>query len=157
MRMAPFPEDPFESDSAPLQIFNMSDFKLPVSENRLHELVEEIEQNESISFKLIEVVYVDESEIASINKKHLDHDYITDIITFRYDAEQNQEAIEGTLYCCSSRIAEQAAEYATDLDQEFYRIFIHGLLHLAGYNDKSVAEKKKMTKLEDYYLSCLTQ
>jgi len=155
--MAAFPEDPFESDSAPLQIFNISDFNIPVSENRLLELVEQIQQNESITFKMIEVVYVDESEIASINKKHLDHDYITDIITFRYDNEQNQDAIEGTLYCCSSRIAEQAAEYATDLEQEFYRIFIHGLLHLAGYKDKSGAEKKKMTTLENYYLSCLTQ
>lgn len=142
--------------TTPLQIFNTSGFHLPFDEKKLLQLLKFVEKKESLSFKSLELVYVDEADITDINKKYLNSDYITDVITFRYDDDENRNAIEGTLYCCAQRIAEQSAEYATDLCQEFYRIFIHGLLHLAGYEDKPGTEKQKMTELEDYYLSLLT-
>ncbi len=145
------PEGTPESDHQSLQIYNPSGYTLPVRTERLQYLQNEIEKGEKVKFSLLEVVYVSEDEILRINKKHLDKDYITDIITFRYD-EENPESIEATLYCCAPRIAEQSAEFSTPQGQEFYRVFIHGLLHLAGYNDQSTIEKKKMTELENHYL-----
>jgi rRNA maturation RNase YbeY len=98
---------------------------------------------------------VDEDEIVRINKEHLDRDYVTDIITFRYD-ESDADAIEGTMFCCAPRIAEQAEEFNESRKREFLRIYIHGLLHLIGYEDKSDQQKKEMTAKEETYLDLAT-
>jgi probable rRNA maturation factor len=145
------PEFSPEPDQQTLQIYNPSGYTLPVRTVKLQFLQNEIEIGENVKFSLLEVVYVNEDEILKINKEHLSKDYITDIITFRYD-EENPHALEATLYCCAPRIAEQSAEFCTSQEQEFYRVFIHGLLHLAGYNDQNEFEKEKMTELENHYL-----
>ena len=55
------------------------------------------------------------------------------------------------------RIKENAATYADGLfEKELHRVIIHGVLHLCGYKDKSVLEKKEMRFKEDYYLSLRT-
>jgi rRNA maturation RNase YbeY len=95
---------------------------------------------------------VDEDEIVRINKDHLDRDYVTDIITFRYDEPEDKEQIEGTMFCCAPRITEQAKEFNESPKREFLRIYIHGLLHLIGYEDKSDEQKKLMTGKENTYM-----
>ncbi|MEX0905138.1 MAG: rRNA maturation RNase YbeY [Balneolaceae bacterium] len=152
--MKNFPDLPADERKGKLSFNNTSGIDLPVDESDLHRLLQAIEREEKISFRHVELVYIDEDEITEINRKHLDKDYITDTISFRYDDDNNQ-AIEGTLYGCAPRIAEQSKEFDADPQNEFYRIFIHGLLHLAGYNDKTEEEKKTMTDLENRYLSVL--
>jgi probable rRNA maturation factor len=142
-----------ENDS--FQIFNPAGFKLPVEETTFEKLKAEIEKKENITFQMLELVYVDEDEIIRINKQYLNNDYITDIITFRYDERSDNREIEGTLFCCAARIEEQSKEFHVTPNQEFCRVFIHGLLHLACYQDQTKTEKKKMTALENYYLSTL--
>lgn len=138
-----------------IQIFNQSEIPLPLSQSDYENLTKAVSREEDISFKFIEVVYVDEEEIVNINKEHLDRDYITDIITFRYSNLTDFHYIEGTLYCCAPRIVEQAKEFNETTEQEFKRIFVHGLLHLAGYDDQSDEERETMTKKENFYLSGL--
>ncbi len=128
---------------------------MPVQELELLKLIEITEKNEQVRFREIELVYVDEDEIVRINHEFLDRDYITDIITFRYD--EDDQAIEGTLYCCAPRIAEQSAEFKVDPNTEFLRVFVHGLIHLAGHDDQTSDEKKQMTDLEDQYLNALKE
>lgn len=136
-----------------LQIFNPSGASLPIEEKVLQNTVKTIEKRETVQFALLEVVYVDEEEIVRINQAHLDRDYITDIITFRYNEEVDNSEIEGTLFCCAPRIREQAEEYGSEPEEEFHRIFIHGLLHLIGYDDQTPGGKREMTALEERYLS----
>ena len=114
-----------------------------------------VSEQEGCQFSLLEIVYVDEDEILSINREHLEHDYITDIITFRYDEADSNQDIEGTLFCCAPRIYEQALELNQEPKKEFRRILIHGLLHLCGYNDTSPEEKREMSEREDFYLQRL--
>jgi len=152
--MTNFPDIPTDPEKK-LIINNESGESVPVQEQELLKLLEITEQNESVRFKEIELVYVDEDEIVRINHEFLDRDYITDIITFRYD--DNDQAIEGTLYCCAPRIAEQSTEFKDDPKTEFLRVFVHGLIHLAGHNDQTPSEKKKMTDLEDQYLNALKE
>lgn len=135
-----------------LQIYNESDLNIPLTQDQVLVLVDLIKKNEQCDFSFIELVYVDEDEIIRINKEHLQRDYITDIITFRYDDNAENTEIEGTLFCCTPRIIEQAAELDQEVSIEFKRIFIHGILHLIGYSDSTATEKAKMTELEDYYL-----
>lgn len=140
--------------SPPLpQVYNTSDFLLPFNKEVFRKLMTAIEKEEEIGFHLLEVVYVDEAEITKLNREYLSGDYVTDIITFRYDEDDSLQSIEGTLFCCAPRISEQADEFRTTCALEFYRVFIHGLLHLAGYNDQTKKEKENMTRLENHYLS----
>ena len=139
-----------------LQIFNTTKLALPISENTAHKLLEAIQKGEEVIFESVEVAYVDEQEIVRINKEFLSRDYITDIISFRYDDDSyDNEGIEGTLYCCLPRIIEQADEFGEDKTTETYRILAHGLLHLCGYDDQTDSEKAKMTELENLYLSLI--
>lgn len=143
------------SESSILQIFNESDVKVPLTQAKASSILQLLSKEENAGFNLVELVYVGEQEIVRINKEHLNRYYVTDIISFRYDEGQesnDNSAIEGTLYCCAPRITEQSAEFKEPVEREFQRIFIHGLLHLVGYEDTSPEEKKKMTELENTYL-----
>lgn len=140
------------ADSQPdIQVFNETSREIPISASLYQKLAGTLSQKENCRFNFVEVVYVDEDEIVRINKEHLDHNYVTDIITFRYD-ESNSDGIEGTMFCCAPRIVEQAAEFDESPRREFLRIYIHGLLHLIGYDDKSDQQKKEMTGKEETYL-----
>ncbi len=141
------------NDTSPLQIFNESGLAIPVQEETALRILHSVSDKEKAVFSFVELVYVDEQAIMDINKQFLSRDYVTDIISFRYDDDDSNQEIEGTLYCCAPRISEQAREFDVAPVQEFYRIYIHGLLHLVGYDDQSRSEKAEMTKLENQYLT----
>ncbi len=157
--MTTFPDFPDLPDDTVLSVNNPSEFDLPINQGALEKLLQLVQTGENIEFNLVELVYVDEEGIVEINKKYLERDYVTDIISFNYNedasSENPQKGIEGTLYCCAPRIAEQSSELESDPEQEFYRIFVHGLLHLSGYEDTSPEEKETMTRLENHYLELL--
>ncbi|MEX2573383.1 MAG: rRNA maturation RNase YbeY [Balneolaceae bacterium] len=140
-----------------LQIFNPSGLTLPFSEQLFRQVTATVENVENVHFSLLEVVFVDEAEIVRLNRTFLGRNYVTDVISFRYDENRDLQSVEGTLYCCADRIYEQAGEFHTEPEYEFYRIFIHGLLHLAGYNDQTEAEKEIMTNREDHYLKSIKE
>lgn len=154
--MTTFPDLSSPGELPKLEIFNPSGFSLPFNQAQISSLVRHIETGEKIHFFQVEIVFTTEEEITEINKHYLDHDYVTDIISFRYDEDSTNQQIEGTLYCCAPRISEQSKELNTPEEKEFLRIIAHGLLHLAGYDDASAEEKKKMTQLEDFYLAKIT-
>lgn len=104
-------------------------------------------------FKLAELTYVfcSDEYLLQINQQYLNHDTYTDIITFDNSEEHN--TIAGDIFISIERIKENAAKFAVTETQELHRVIIHGALHLLGYKDKTVADKKKMTLKEDYYLN----
>lgn len=138
-----------------VQFYNESGRPVPVDERIARKCISEVARQDACSFNLVELVYVDEEKIREINHEHLGRDYVTDIITFRYDEEGNKIGIEGTLFCCARRISEQALEYEQEEETEFMRVLIHGLLHLAGYDDQSEEDRRQMREREDFYLDLL--
>lgn len=155
LMMINFPDLPGESGDQTdekLILNKLTEEKLPVSKVELKNILASVETHENVSFSAVELVYVDEEEIQRINREYLDHDYVTDIITFRNDEYKHLNRIEGTIFCCAPRIREQADEYGEKPRNEFNRVFVHGLLHLAGYDDRTETEKVKMTGREDFYL-----
>jgi rRNA maturation RNase YbeY len=138
--------------SSSIELFNDTQASLPVDSSTFQVLSSLVEEGEECSFQLLEAVVVTESRIREINREYLEHDYVTDIITFRYDANKGTSSIEGTLYCCWTRISEQAKDYDETPEREFHRVLIHGLLHLAGYQDQSEEEQSIMRQRENYYL-----
>jgi rRNA maturation RNase YbeY len=139
----------------PIQLFNTSGIEIPIMETDAIFLLDAVSKHFEVDFELVEVVYVDEAEIQRINTEYLNHEYVTDIITFRLDEQQADSAIEGTIYCCAQRIFEQAEEFDQQPRTEFLRVLIHGLIHLNGYNDQTPEEKKEMTRLEDHFLDLI--
>ncbi|MEG0499979.1 MAG: rRNA maturation RNase YbeY [Rikenellaceae bacterium] len=91
-----------------------------------------------------------------INKKYLNHDYFTDIITFDYSEDMPVEGvIAGDLFISIDTVARNAFQYRVRFKQELHRVIIHGILHLLGYKDKSATEAVEMRAKEDYYLGKL--
>lgn len=150
--MTIFPEPDGGAGNSIPEFFNPSGHPLPFEESDAASLLEQIEAGESVHFRSVEIVFTDEDGIIDINTEYLNRDYVTDIISFRLDEDESNQSIEGTLYCCATRIAEQSAEYGSDPETEFLRVIVHGLLHLAGYDDQTEADKAAMTSLEDHYL-----
>ena len=97
----------------------------------------------------INIIFCSDQYILEVNKKYLNHDYFTDIITFDY-VEGN--TISGDLFISKDRISENANTFAVDFFEELKRVIFHGILHLVGYGDKTSAEKMRMTEKENFYL-----
>lgn len=153
--MKNFPDFPEADEESEQLTVHYGEDDVPVKEEILEKILQEVGREQSAEFASIELVYVDENGILEINSEHLGRHYVTDIISFRYDERDDLHAVEGTLYCCAPRIKEQSLELGTPVIQEFCRIFIHGLLHLTGYNDQTEQERATMTSLENHYLEML--
>ncbi len=102
-----------------IQIFNQTSLSIPLEQSFCQAVAKQLSGKEECSFHFVEVVYVDEEKIVQINSEHLDRDYITDIITFRYDDSDQDQDIEGTMFCCAPRIVEQAQEFNESTEREF--------------------------------------
>lgn len=97
----------------------------------------------------ISFIFCSDDFLLDVNKKYLNHDYYTDIITFDY-VEINK--IQGDIFISVDRVQENSKKYKTTFDNENHRILIHGVLHLLGYKDKLKEDKNLMTAKEDLYL-----
>jgi rRNA maturation RNase YbeY len=97
----------------------------------------------------ISFIFCSDEYLLDVNRKYLNHDYFTDIITFD-DVEG--DVINGDIFISVDRVKENSNEFATSFDDEVHRILIHGVLHLLGYKDKAKKDKNLMTEKEDFYL-----
>ena len=85
----------------------------------------------------INIVFCNDDYLLNINKTYLKHDYYTDIITFDYSQKQK---ISGDLFISITRIVDNAKKLNIDFLDELYRVIVHGVLHLCGFNDKTKEE-----------------
>ncbi len=99
----------------------------------------------------INCIFCSDEYILDINKKYLEHDYFTDIITFDYCED---DTINGDIYISLERVEENAIMYGTQ-DDEIYRVIIHGILHLCGFEDNTPEEIEEMRRMEDEALKHL--
>ena len=131
---------------------NISGVEIPLQHSDIETLVSLIEHHEQRSFSLLEFVFTDSTEIQRINKKFLQHNYVTDVITFPYH-DEDTDGIEATVYGCAQQIIKQSDIYGTSQYDEFSRIVIHALLHLVGYDDTDEPSRNNMQEREQFYLN----
>jgi probable rRNA maturation factor len=101
--------------------------------------------------KILELSYVfcSDEYLLQINQEYLNHDTLTDIVTF--DNSEDPKKIEGDIFISIDRIKENGEKLGT-LETELERVMVHGLLHLLGYKDKKKEDKEVMTAKEDFYI-----
>ena len=103
---------------------------------------------------VINVVFCSDEFLLKINKEYLNHNYLTDIITFNF-CEKNE--ISGDLFISIDRVKDFSKTNKLTFVNELHRVIVHGVLHLCGFNDKSIKEKQKMRKLENFFLEKLNK
>lgn len=97
---------------------------------------------------LIFILTNDES-ILEINRKFLNHDYTTDVISFKWS---EGKIIDGEVYLGFETICRNAALYEKGVKEELIRVMIHGTLHLCGYMDENTADREIMFRLQEKLL-----
>lgn len=118
--------------------------------NKAVVLFKELLKSEGFTKGEINIIITTDEIIRPLNLKFLNHDYNTDVIAFNYDGENT---LLGDIYISKDTVKRNSANYNVSLENEMLRVMIHGLLHLTGYNDKSVEEKQNMHRIEDNWLN----
>ena len=98
----------------------------------------------------INYIFCDDNYLHKINVDFLNHDTLTDIISFDYSVGKE---LHGDIYISIERVLDNAKDFNTNFDDELARVIIHGVLHYCGYKDKSAVEQTIMRAKENHYLS----
>lgn len=99
-------------------------------------------------------ILTDDEGILEVNRKFLNHDYYTDIITFDYS---KRKMVSGDIYISLETVATNAEQFGQNPVRELHRVIAHGLLHLCGINDKGPGEREIMERHEDAALQLLSE
>jgi len=125
------------------------DFRLS-NPNKIKEWLDKSIRSEDKISGDIHFIFCTDEYLLKINAKYLNHDTLTDIITF--SNSNHPSIISGDIYISVERVNDNALSLGLPFANEISRILIHGILHLIGYNDHTAEEKLQMRAKEDYYL-----
>ncbi len=105
---------------------------------------------------IVDVTIIDNQEIHKINKEYRGVDRPTDVISFAFFDDENESLVKGDapkslgqILISYQKAEEQAKEYGHSLNREMSFLFVHGLLHLLGYDHMNEKDEKEMFKLQD--------
>jgi rRNA maturation RNase YbeY len=113
----------------------------------LHNLVHYIKNELNFSISSLIINFISAELITKINKSYLDHHYSTDIITFNYTG--NHSLLDGELYISVEDACNNAKKYGVSAKYEYFRLVIHGILHLLNYDDLNKVDKITMKRMEN--------
>lgn len=94
----------------------------------------------------INYIFCDDEYLLSLNEQYLNHDTLTDIISFDYSVGKE---LHGDIFISTERVLENAAEFEVSFEEELKRVMVHGVLHYCGYKDKSEEDEQLMRSKED--------
>ena len=124
--------------------FNLSD------EDKYIDWISSSIENESLSVGEINYIFCDDEYLHKINVDYLNHDTLTDIISFDYS---QGDVVSGDIFISIERVKDNAQDFNVTFNNELLRVMIHGIMHYCGYKDKSEVETEVMRSKEDYYIS----
>lgn len=110
-----------------------------------------LEKEEKLKCSVVNFLFCSEEKIKEINNKFLSHNYETDILTF-HDTDDNG-MIESDIIISPDTVKFNSKKFKKGFSEELYRVILHGLLHLCGYDDKDSKNKRIMRQKEDLYLN----
>ena len=107
--------------------------------------INKVVEGEGQKIDQLSYVFCNDEYLVDLNRQFLNHDTLTDILTFPYKGE----GVKGEIYISIDRVKENAKELNIEFREELRRVMIHGVLHLLGYKDNTENQKQKMRKAED--------
>lgn len=131
------------------------DTKFKFNIRRVNNLwIKQVAESENKNISNVNIIFCSDNYILDINRRYLQHDYFTDIITFDYC---EGDSLSGDLFISVDTVKDNATFYKTDFADELNRVIVHGVLHLVGYDDHSEEQICTMRSKEDYYLDIRTK
>ena len=133
-------------------IYNVEDidFQL-VSQDLLSAWIEKTIETEGATLGAVSYIFCSDDYLHQMNVEYLNHDTLTDVITFPY----NDNPIEGDIFISIDRVKDNAQDLNIAFNDELHRVMIHGVLHLCGYSDETDEQEEEMRQKEDEYLKVL--
>lgn len=122
-----------------------TDFELS-DETAISDWLSQVILSESKKEGDINYIFCDDEYLHKINVEYLDHDTLTDIISFDYSVGNE---LHGDIFVSVERVADNAKDFEVSFDEELKRVLVHGILHYAGYKDKSEEDELKMRQKEE--------
>ena len=117
----------------------------------LKEFIESIFKKENKRLDFINYIFCNDKNLLTINKKFLNHDFYTDVITF--NLSENNQHISAEVYVSIDRVRDNAKKIGTSINSELHRVLFHAALHLCGYDDKKKIEIERMRRKEEELLA----
>lgn len=130
-------------------LFNDSNHVIQLDEKRIVEAIKSIAVDHDVSLHWVNAVFLDNDPHTELNASYLNHNYDTDVLTFDLSDEQSAG---GEVYINADVAVSNAQSFKQPAEMEFYRLILHGVLHLCGQNDKTETEQQEMRAKEDRYL-----
>tara|TARA_B100001175_G_C19173996_1_gene478798 strand:+ start:122 stop:544 length:423 start_codon:yes stop_codon:yes gene_type:complete len=129
----------------PVNYVSNTDFVLE-NKDRFSSWVKAVVLSENRTLGDITYAFFNDEDLKSLNIKFLKQDAFTDVLSFD---QSHDKTINGDIAVSIDRVKENAKTYKTSFDNELKRVMVHGLLHLLGYSDQTLQEKKVMRKIEN--------
>ena len=108
--------------------------------------------NEGFKLEEINYVFCDDEYLHKLNVEFLDHDTLTDVISFDYSVGK---IVQGDIFISVERVIDNAKDFQVEFDSELKRVMVHGVLHYCGYKDKTESDASLMREKEEYYLNLI--
>ncbi|PKG51999.1 rRNA maturation RNase YbeY [Olleya sp. 1-3] len=128
-----------------------TDFKL-LDDAKISKWISNIINNENCKEDEINYVFCDDVYLHKLNVEFLDHDTLTDVISFDYSVGKT---LQGDIFISVERVADNAKDFKVEFESELHRVIVHGILHYCGYKDKSEADAAEMRNKENEALALL--
>jgi probable rRNA maturation factor len=141
-----------------IEINNLSGFK--INKKNFSTVAKKVLLGENERIKSLSLAFVDKEEIKKLNKKYRGKNKSTDVLSFGEDSKCQIPNSEfnylGEVVICPAVVKENAKKYGAPFSREIIKVFVHGILHLLGYDhEASEKEAKEMEAKEKHYLSIL--
>ena len=149
------PASPDDLDRPTLEI-DLSDTQrhLRLDPDRVRDIARRTLELEGVRHGTVSIAVVDNPTIHEINRRHLDHDWPTDVVSFLL-SEPDAPEFSGDLVISAEMAVLVASQCDLDPDAEFTLYLVHGLLHLCGHDDLTEVDRDRMRRREDEILQVL--
>lgn len=122
-----------------------TDFELE-NEAQYEDWISRIIESEGFDVGEINYIFCDDEYLHKINVEYLDHDTLTDIISFDYTVGN---VLQGDIFISIERVRDNANDFNVSFEEELKRVLSHGVLHYCGYKDKSPKDEALMRSKEE--------
>ncbi len=130
----------------------MTETNRRIPRKHIMELMALMEEEEEPPDSNLNIVFVTDTNIKSLNRKFRNKSGATDVLSFNFDDTPGEDSMFGEIYISTDTAAKNAKKIGITFRDELLRLCCHGLLHLLGYNHEKPSEREIMQAKENQYL-----